>query len=113
MLRPYVYLFAVPSGTPMNFDISIENTVITFTWDPPAEDERNGAIVYYFISCNIGSTLQFELNLTNTTEEISMGVYETSSTYTCTISASNSAGEGPTTSDTITTSGRELTYATE
>lgn len=94
----------------MNFDISIENTVITFMWDPPAQEDRNGAIVSYFISCSIGSALQFELNITNNTQEISMGVYETSSTYTCTISASNSAGEGPTASDTITTSGKQTWY---
>ena len=102
----YLFLDIAPSGAPENFDASIENTVATFIWDPPAEDEQNGDIVSYFLSCNIGSTVQFQLNLTDSVEEVAVGVYETSSTYTCTISASNSAGEGPTASDSFTTGGK-------
>ena len=103
ILPPKLYI--APTGAPMNFDASIEDTVLTFTWDPPATDSQNGDIVSYFLSCSINSVEQFELNLTSAVEEISLGVYEVSSTYTCTISASNSDGEGPTTSATAITGG--------
>ena len=89
----------------MNFNASIENSVVTFTWDPPATDEQNGVIVSYFLSCSIGSVSQFQFNLTSAVEEISVGVYEKSSVYSCTISASNSDGEGPTANTTITSGG--------
>lgn len=90
----------------MNFNASIENTVVTFTWDPPAENQQNGEIVSYFLSCSIDSTVELELNLTDTVQEISVGVYEISSIYLCTISASNSVGEGPTANDSFTTGGK-------
>ena len=98
-----MFLFSAPSGSPMNFDAALENTVITFTWDPVAEEEQNGYVSYYTLQCSINSEKQFELNLTYSVEEILIGVYEVSSTYSCTISASNAAGEGPTASDSVTT----------
>lgn len=98
---------AAPTGAPVNFNANIEDTVLTFTWDPPAADSQNGDIVSYFLSCSVDSVVQFELNLTSSVEEISLGVYEVSSTYTCTISASNSNGEGPTASATATTGGKK------
>jgi hypothetical protein len=88
----------------MNFNATTEDTVVTFTWDPPTEDSQNGDIVSYYLSCSIGSAVQFELNLTSSVEEISLGVYEVSSTYSCSVSASNSAGQGPTASTNVTTS---------
>ena len=95
--------FTVPTGAPMHFDATIADTVLTLTWDPPAEDSQNGDILSYFLNCTAS---QFELNLTSLVEEISLGVYEESSTCTCTISASNSDGEGPTTSASVTTGGK-------
>ena len=96
-----------PTGAPMNFNATTEDTVVTFTWDPPTEDSQNGDIVSYYLSCSIGSAVQFELNLTSSVEEISLGVYEVSSTYSCSVSASNSAGQGPTASTNVTTSGKQ------
>ena len=90
----------------MHFDATIADTVLTLTWDPPAEDSQNGDILSYFLNCTVDGTSQFELNLTSLVEEISLGVYKESSTCTCTISASNSDGEGPTTSASVTTGGK-------
>ena len=100
--------FSAPSGAPMNFNADLDNTVVKFTWDPVAEDKQNGDIAFYTLQCSIGSEQQFAINLTYTVEEISVGVYETSSTYTCKFSASTLAGEGPTATDTVITGGRYL-----
>lgn len=94
-----------PSGAPENFEATLNGTVATFTWDPPEDDEQNGNIVSYILSCSVDSELQFELNLTDI-EEISVGVYEIDATYTCEISASTLAGEGPTATLTVSTGGK-------
>lgn len=90
----------------MNFAASLEDTVISFTWDPPAEDEQNGEIVSYFLSCSIDDEVELELNLTADIEEITVGVYKADSTYTCEIYASTSVGGGPAARQTITTGGK-------
>ena len=103
-------LISAPSAAPTNFEATLENTVISFTWGPVEEDQRNGVIAYYTLRCSIDSEKVFSLNLTYTVEEITVGVYETSSTYTCTISASTLAGEGPTASDSVATGGEYFTH---
>lgn len=90
----------------MNFAATLEDTVLSFTWDPPAEDEQNGEIVSYFLSCSIDGDVELELNLTADVEEITVGVYEADSIYTCEIYASTSVGGGPAARQTITTSGK-------
>lgn len=90
----------------MNFSATLEDTVLSFTWDPPAEDQHNGEIVSYFISCSIGDEVELELNLTADVEEITVGVYKADSTYTCEIYAATSAGGGPTATRTVTTGGK-------
>ena len=103
-----LYYVLAPSSAPRNFEAVLENTVVTFTWDAVAEGDRNGDIAYYTLRCKIGSEEQFSVNLTYTVEEISVGIYKVSSTYTCTISASTQAGEGPTASNPITAGGEQI-----
>ena len=100
--------FTAPSGAPVLFAASLTDTVVSFTWDPPAEDQQNGEIVSYFLSCSISNNVEFELNLTDI-EEISVGVYKTGSTYTCEIYAATSAGGGPTASQTVSTGSKSYT----
>ena len=50
----------------------------------------------------------FQLNLT-AIESIELGVYEVDSTYSCSIYASNSIGEGPPAYTTVTT-GNKIDY---
>ena len=87
----------------MNFDATIGDTVANFTWDPPDGDD----VTSYILICSISGAEQFELNLTSSVEEISLGLYEVSSTYSCSILASNSDGEGPTASASVTTGGKQ------
>ena len=104
-----MWIFLAPSGAPTSFSAVLDNTVIAFTWDSVAEDQQNGDIAYYTLWCSIGSDEQFAINVTYTVEEISIGVYKTSSTYACKISASTLAGEGPTATESVTTGGRQKT----
>lgn len=95
----------------MNFVAILNDTVLFFTWDPPAEDERNGEIVSYTLSCDINDDLQFELSLIDI-EEISLGVYRVDSTYTCKIYASTSGGAGPAASLTLNTGSKQFILMT-
>ena len=71
---------------------------LQLSWDPPEEDKRNGEITGYQVECNgimplndiTGNTITVE-NLTPITS------------YDCSVSASNVAGNGPNASITGTT----------
>jgi len=95
-----------PTGAPVNFFAALNNTVLSLMWEPVNEDEQNGEILSYTLTCSIGSDVAFELDLTATVEEIELGVYEADATYSCEIYASNSAGNGPSATITVTTGGR-------
>ena len=95
----------VPTGAPVNFSAVLDNTVLSLTWAPVDENDQNGEILSYTLTCGIDSDVAFELNLTVTVEEIELGVYEADATYSCDIYASNSAGNGPSATITVTTGG--------
>lgn len=95
-----------PSGTPEDFTVTLNDTVLLLSWAPPAENRRNGVIVSYTLSCSIDDNQVFELNLNATVEEIYLGVYRHESTYSCNISASTSEGSGPNATASVTTGGK-------
>ena len=90
----------------MNFSAALNNTVLSLMWESVNEDEQNGDILSYTLTCSIGSYVAFELNLTSTVEDIELGVYKFDTTYSCEIYASNSAGNGPSATITVTTGGK-------
>ena len=89
----------------MNFTATLIGTVLLLEWAPPEEDDRNGDIISYSLSCSINDNEIFELNLTDI-NEIYLGVYRHEATYSCDIYASTSAGGGPTASASVTTGGK-------
>ena len=95
-----------PTGAPVNFSAALNNTVLSLTWEPVVEEEQNGIILSYTLTCSIDSDVAFELSLTATIGEIELGVYEADVIYSCEIYASNSAGNGPSVTITIATGGR-------
>lgn len=103
-------MFTAPSGAPANFTASLNGTVLSLSWAPPSEDERNGVIISYTLTCDIDGEIAFSLNL-STIEQIDVGVYESDSTYTCEIFASTSVGGGPEATVTITTGGQYCLYS--
>jgi len=83
--------------------VSVENTSLSFQWDPPADNETGGTIIFYTLSCWAGDE-GFEAKL-NVIEDITLDEFLPSTTYTCTLSTSTNGGEGPTASVTATTDG--------
>lgn len=75
---------------------------------PPSEDERNGAIVSYGLSCTVDNEKIFEHTLKASIQEIYWGVYERESNYTCEIYASTAVGGGPAASLSFITGGTFL-----
>ena len=111
----FIALFIVPLGPPTNFTAVLNDTVLSLNWEPPAEDEQNGDITSYFLQCSIDDEVVFQLNLT-IIQSIELGVYEVDSTYSCSIYASNSIGEGSSAYVTVTTGNKidnEITSESE
>ena len=72
---------------------------LQLSWDPPEEDKRNGEITGYQVECNGTMPIAVPANTTSITVE-----HLTPSTmYTCSVSASNVAGNGPKAYVTATT----------
>ena len=90
-----------PSGSPSNFSAITKSRTITFNWSPPLITNQNGVILNYTLMC----TLQDSDERSSEHAQISM-VYQSAgrhvlggfcpfSTYSCSIFATNSAGNGP------------------
>ena len=88
---------AVPSGPPENLRISTGARSLSLTWNPPLVASRNGLIIDYTIECSgqaaivTAQTMFTITGLTPFTE------------YTCSVFASNSAGDGPSAVEVATT----------
>ena len=76
---------------------------LTFSWDPPSEDLRNGVITAYLLSCDPQPEGLPKTYNQSEGANITIGAFEEYTTYTCRVSASTSAGEGPRAMVVITT----------
>ena len=91
-----------PTGPPLNFVIDVSGTVLDFSWEQPAEDQRSGLIQYYTLTCTPDGRESIVFNLLNVTL-FSMNDFLLDTSYTCTLSASTSGGPGPTTTSMAST----------
>ena len=78
-----------PTGPPENFSISTGTRMLTLTWDPPLLTSRNGLITHYTLECS--GQLPTVTALTEFTYSGLIPYTE----YTCSVFASNTAGNGP------------------
>ena len=110
------YYTVPPDGPPLNFAITVQGPrTLTFSWDPPSENLRNGAITGYLLSC---APQPEELPMTYEQSDFNEmgGVVTTlsgfapSTTYNCTVLASNIAGDGPT-AIAIATTGEDCKHS--
>lgn len=85
---------AVPSGAPLNFAITVDETALNCSWEPPSEGLRNGNITSYTIMCLVGDDTAVNVTLSNI-QQTTLNLYAPSTTYNCTIYASTSVGDGP------------------
>ena len=84
---------SAPSGAPQNFIAMPSSRSITFSWDPPLPADRNGDITRYTITCSDGSE-SHTADFTEAGSGMIDGLTPFTS-YSCSITASNSAGTGP------------------
>ena len=82
----------VPDTAPLGFTHSVENGTsdVMFQWRPPPADTTNGVIIHYTVSCNSSETLTLTPDLSLSVSSLTPATY-----YSCSVSASTSAGEGP------------------
>ena len=91
----YVVLFSVaPTAAPQNFTLSTEDTILTLSWQPPPLEDRNGVIISYTLVCLGGESSSINIILRDI---LQISLYELSpnTLFSCNISASTSAGQGP------------------
>lgn len=79
----------------------VDVTSLFCSWDLPAEDDRNGVIVSYNLVCMTDDITVIDITLNPTVFNITVNLYELSTTYLCTVAASTAVGMGPPT-DAIT-----------
>ena len=106
-------LLTAPTAPPEAFNITVINTTaLDLSWDAPPEDQRNGDITNYTLSCDemvgdsslLVDTIPFPL-LVAETGSVSL-VYDgfrPGTPITCSVRASNFAGTGPPAIETVTT----------
>ena len=80
-----------------------DNTILTLSWEPPAEDLQNGAITGYTINCTSDSGRLFAITV-DAPQNISVGVF-TALEVSCDIYASTAVGPGPTVTTSATVPG--------
>ena len=72
----------------------VNGTSITLTWSSPLEEERNGIIISYTVSCSGGSGDNFLVTL-NPIFVIQFYSLCPNTEYSCSVAASTAVGIGP------------------
>ena len=110
MLYTILYIcltFLAPSGPPVNFTASINDTILSLAWNLPEESDQNGEIISYNLTCSTDEK-DIEIILIADVKEIDLGVYEYGTNYSCSIYASTPVGGGPPASLSIVTGSKCL-----
>jgi hypothetical protein len=97
----FTTLEAAPSGPPLNFMLTVaDNTVLTLSWEPPAEDMQNGDIIGYTLSCSNSDGASLDVTV-DSPRNISLGVFSALD-VSCDIYASTAIGAGPVAASSVT-----------
>ena len=81
-----------PNGPPLNLMVTASGSrALQLSWEPPEEDKRNGVIIGYQVECNGTMSLTASGSITSITVE-NLNPF---TSYECSVSASNVAGNGP------------------
>ena len=99
----------MPSGPPQQFSIVDSGiTNLTFSWSPPRPEDWNGNITTYSLSCRqsmggAGSSPIEQVYTGLPAGNITLDGFRPNVEYTCSLTASNSRGEGPPATDSYMT----------
>ena len=78
--------------------------MVFFSWQPPPPDQQNGVITGYDIVCTPSSGSGEPVNgMSDGALNATVGMLTPATQYSCTITASTSAGTGPGTTVTVVT----------
>ena len=78
--------------------------MVFFSWQPPPPDQQNGLITRYDIVCTPSSDSGEPVNsMSNGALNATVGMFIPATQYSCTITASTSAGTGPGITVTVAT----------
>ena len=95
-------MHAAPTGPPLNFmAVSAGARSITFMWEAPESRLQNGIILSYTIFCDPRPSSQ--LAPVDEAGSATLSGFSPLTSYKCSVSARNSAGNGPLTYDDVTT----------
>ena len=100
-----IIMLAGPSSPPTGFQvIATSPTSIQFYWSPPLEDDHNGVITSYILTCqseveSVPATFQMSYP---TAGSYNVSGFSPTITYNCSVYAVTAAGRGPSTSHTVT-----------
>ena len=94
----FIY-FTVPTGTPLNCNVTVHNDSVTLQWNEPEKALQNGLLVGYNLTCRQQGSSKTLMGLPNTQMSTdTMVVISNLSPYIvyfCDLSAINVVGEGP------------------
>ena len=95
---------SAPSGPPRMFTSSAQSRVITFSWAPILDEEQNGMILSYTITCDpFINPISVPDNMDMTTYTNTHHGFSPATHYTCTIVALTLDGNSPSATTTVTT----------
>ncbi len=87
-------MLPAPSGSPLDFQVNVGNSVtVTLSWSAPAEEDQNGIISGYTLSCQP----EFR-GLPTAVNDPGEYLYEgltPATEYECAVYASTAVGDGP------------------
>ena len=94
-----------PSSPPSDFQLSATTpTSIMFHWSPPPEDDQNGIITSYVLTCQSeAETVPVMVSMRYPTAgSYSISGFSSTITYNCSVYAITAGGSGPSATQTIT-----------
>ena len=102
------YLPIAPDAAPQRVMFQLDRDspeMVFFSWKPPPPDQQNGVITRYDIVCTPSSGSGEPVNGMNSDRALNatVGMFTPATQYSCTITASTSAGTGPGNTVTVVT----------
>ena len=95
---------SAPSGPPRVFTSSAQSRVITFSWAPILDEEQNGMILSYTITCDpFINPIFIPDNMEISTYTVTHQGFTPATHYTCIIVAVSPDGNSPPATTTVTT----------
>ena len=95
--------FLAPSGPPLMFRASPQSRTVTFSWRPVDEQQQNGLITNYTITCTPPITINIPVNTNMDLFTVIHQGFTPVTQYSCSIIAMTVVGSGPSATLAFTT----------